>query len=193
MEGAIKRLWGQSRTGHFSHRQGAVFLCCSGKSDVDGRHHGTDRMGWAQVRHLSGSFLYNLLIFQLTVFSSSVKRTGTLAGMGNPVLQGPWSNRVFTYSTDVTSSSVSSCLPQTTWLDHGPLRTGLPVSALGLLVPWRQNSISVCQMKLVFPSHNTTVHLQMVLSYLWISKHYEMLNTGFVNIFANHEYNYIVL
>lgn len=89
MEGAIKRLWGQSCPGHFSHRQGAVLLCCSGKSDVDGRHHGTDRMGWAQVRQLSGSFLYNLFISQFTVFSSSVKHTGTLAGMGNPVLPGP--------------------------------------------------------------------------------------------------------
>lgn len=53
---------------------------------MDGRHHGTDRMGRAQVRHLSGSFLYNLFIFQFTVFSSSVKRNDTLAGMGNPVL-----------------------------------------------------------------------------------------------------------
>lgn len=52
VEGAAELLWGQSRPGHFGNRQGAVLLSGAWKPDVDGRHHGPDRMGWAQVRYL---------------------------------------------------------------------------------------------------------------------------------------------
>lgn len=49
MEGAAELLRGQSCPGHLSHRQGPVFFSGARKLDVDGRHHGTNRMGRTQV------------------------------------------------------------------------------------------------------------------------------------------------
>lgn len=56
VEGASELLWSQSCSGYFSNWQGAVFLCGAWKPDVDGRHHGPNRMGWTSVRHVSVYF-----------------------------------------------------------------------------------------------------------------------------------------
>lgn len=53
MEGPAELLWGQSSPGHLSDWQGAVLLSGARKPHVDGRHHGPNRMGRAEVRHNS--------------------------------------------------------------------------------------------------------------------------------------------
>lgn len=52
VEGAADLLRGQSCPGDLRDWQGAVLLGGAWKPHVDGRHHGPDRMGWAEVRHL---------------------------------------------------------------------------------------------------------------------------------------------